>query len=130
MNNRDTIGAERISTGTSSSNIDGRVAQYSDLESASLHENEYWIVEQSTGVWFINRRERGLYYATSGSWYYVPNLDQSLLTTDSPVFAEMYIGGKNVAGSFKISNVGGIATEFVYNVSTAQYELSRRIIPE
>jgi len=91
MNNRDVIGADEIVAISTSSFIDGRVATYADLEAAALHANEFWLVEQSTGVWYVNRHERGIYYAAAGVWYYVPDLDQSLLTTTSPVFAGLIL---------------------------------------
>ena len=107
--------------------VTGLVATFADLPPEENHSGEFWYVRESTGVWFINRKERGLYYCDGSDWLYTPNLDQSLLTTATPVFAGIYIGGKDIAGSLYITNEDGICTWYVYNQDTGNYELYRRI---
>lgn len=126
MNNRDVIGADEIVAISTSGFIDGRVATYADLESAALHANEFWLVEQSTGVWYINRRERGIYYASGGTWYYVPDLDQSLLTTTSPVFAGLILKDQVTAQRYRQVIINGaycIQKEITPNVWSTLYKI-------
>jgi hypothetical protein len=91
MNTRDIIGYDYVEQICSSNTISGRVNTYADLGSAAIHVDEWWIVNQSSGVWFVNRHERGFYYSDGSSWYYAPDLDQDLKTTANPRFASVVI---------------------------------------
>jgi hypothetical protein len=128
MNNRDVIGADEIVATSTSSFIDGRVATYADLlvEDAALHADEFWLVEQSTGVWYVNRHERGIYYAAGGVWHYVPDLDQSLLTTTSPVFAGLILKDQVTAQRYRQVIIDGaycIQKESAPNVWITKYKI-------
>ena len=50
--------------------IENQVDTFADLPDAALNDGQYYIVNTSTGIPFINRREKGVYKAQSGIWDY------------------------------------------------------------
>jgi len=57
--------------------INGRVSVYADLPDATISTDQVWIVEEASGVPFINRKEAGLYYSNGVTWGYMPNSVQA-----------------------------------------------------
>lgn len=54
--------------------IKGQVTNYANLPAAASHINEYWLIEQSSGVYFINFKQRGLYISNGTTWLPAPNV--------------------------------------------------------
>jgi hypothetical protein len=51
------------------------VATFADLPAAALHLNEIYVVEQSTGVWLINRHSKGFYISDGLNWLIMPEVE-------------------------------------------------------
>lgn len=54
--------------GTGTDAFDGKVGLFSELPDATEHPLELWIVLESSGVYFVNRREKGLYHSDGVEW--------------------------------------------------------------
>jgi hypothetical protein len=54
--------------------IKGSVATYADLPAASAHTAEFWLVQEATGIWLINRKPAGLYVSDGAAWHAAPDV--------------------------------------------------------
>ena len=62
--------------------INGIVANYSALPTASEHTGEIWITLAGEGVYVINRKSAGLYYSNGSSWGRLGNIPAYFDTTN------------------------------------------------
>ena len=53
------------------------VANFAALPAASSHTGERWWVLASTGVWLVNRQNKGAYYSDGTNWIYLGDFPQS-----------------------------------------------------
>jgi len=53
------------------------VANYAALPAAASHTGERWWVLASTGVWLVNRKNKGAYYSDGTDWIYLGDFPQS-----------------------------------------------------
>lgn len=50
------------------------VDTFADLPDVGINAGKFGLVRQSTGVWFVNRKEKGLYYSDGISWSAAPDI--------------------------------------------------------
>ena len=62
------------SGGGGSSYIDGEVLTFTNLPVASSHSGEFYLVKQSSGIFIINRKPKGLYYSDGSTWESAPDI--------------------------------------------------------
>lgn len=72
--------------------IDGEAATYADLPEASEHTGEIYIVQKTTGVYLINRKQAGMYRSDGSVW----NLLDVNLQADKVYYAGTVAGADNV----------------------------------
>ena len=48
--------------------VGGSVSTFADLPVASSHNGEVWYVQTNTGVYLVNRKNKGYYYSDGSSW--------------------------------------------------------------
>jgi|GEM_PF-5655453 len=64
------IGFSSVSSGNNFAGYN-HVNTFADLPDASLHANEYYIVDNATGIWLINKKEAGFYKSNGSAWNYI-----------------------------------------------------------
>ena len=94
---------------TGASFLSGEVATFALLPSAVGRLNQVYFVQQSTGVWFINRKSRGLYISDNTDWLacpeiegYIPTAAQGNLTEATSSVLTITGGTSAVIGSTSI----------------------------
>lgn len=60
---------------TGGSFLSGEVATFALLPSPVGRLNEVWFVQQSTGVWLVNRKSKGFYISDNTSWLSAPEIE-------------------------------------------------------
>ena len=84
------------------------VATYANLPSAALHNNEYWIVDTTTGVFLINQKKAGFYKSDCINWNYIGSAvdmtsisDGTTSVTGSPI---KLVGSNGVTITSDVNN--------------------------
>lgn len=54
--------------------IQGTVDTFNDLPEPATHLNEFWLVRESSGLYLLNRKERGLYISNGTTWLPAPDI--------------------------------------------------------
>lgn len=95
---------------TVSSVIDGKVSTFSQLPSAFSSNGKVYLVTQSTGIVFINRRERGLYISDGTNWSLIGDWSAIMKDTDFVMWDDEDPTKKM---RFELSTVGHNSTRVV-----------------
>lgn len=71
--------------------ITDEVQFFADLPDPTLNPAEYWIVRESSGLWIVNRKEKGMYHSDGVSWTRLGEWQQAF----SDANFEIYSSGDN-----------------------------------
>ena len=66
--------------------IQDYVNTFADLPPASARPGEYWVVNTSTGIWVVNRKEAGVYLSNGVSWSRLGNWDLAFRSDNFGVY--------------------------------------------
>ncbi len=88
--------------------INGRTDTFADLPLASSNAGEIYIVEQSTGVVFVNRQKAGLYISNGTTWEYLTSFTASQVPYDNAAsgLASLDVKGAIDEIALSTSNIG------------------------
>ena len=101
--------------------LDGQVATFSDLPAAASHPGDNYLVRQSQGTYFVNRKTAGIYTSDGASWildgdateaYFQDTLAWTNITSKPSTFAPS-------THSHPTSEITGLDTALSGNASTS-----------
>jgi len=81
---------------------DGTVTDYASLPAAASHVNEVYLVEQSSGVYLINRKPAGLYQSDGAVWTYLGRDAQTFYDANFKLVNSI---DQNKVGNFDLSAI-------------------------
>lgn len=69
--------------------IGGQVPTFADLPDPLINAGQFWLVEQGSGIYLINRKPAGLYYSNGSSWNAAPDIVPYFSDANFEVYNEL-----------------------------------------